>query len=389
MKIKRALPLLLAGTLVISSFAGCKSDNGNVVAVLNGEEIQLEILNFMCKYEQAKNCDTYVGYFGEDVWTMDLYGNGETMGDTLKAEMVEELHELYTLKQHASDYDVELSDLDMEAIDNITTTFLADCSDGAKEEMNATEEVVTEVLSLYKLRVLMSSAIKESADVEVTDEEANMRGYSMISLPKNGSYDENYTYIELSDEEKQQVLDTADKIEAAVKDTADLEVIAEVNGVEVTKGTYDMGDTALDEEVRETLDSLNPGEVSGRIENDDIIYFVRLDTESDQAATETNKASLLEEKKTAYYNDTLAQWQEEDEWEVNEDVLEKIQFDCLFTAVKEEEDTASSEPETIPEDDTAQVLDVTGDIPVDSELKEDELIPEEENIASEPEENEE
>ena len=66
MKIKRSLPLLLAGTLVISSFAGCKSDNGNVVAVLNGEEIQLEILNFMCKYEQAKNCDTYVGYFGED-----------------------------------------------------------------------------------------------------------------------------------------------------------------------------------------------------------------------------------------------------------------------------------------------------------------------------------
>lgn len=126
----------------------------------------------------------YLGGSGstDNIWSKDLSGNGTTLEDSTKDQAMEELHEMYTLQQHMSDYNVEITDDDKAAIKEAAQKFISANSKEALDEMGATEDVVEEVLTLYTIRNKMKTAIEADADTNVSDEEANMRAYSMVSL---------------------------------------------------------------------------------------------------------------------------------------------------------------------------------------------------------------
>ena len=63
----------------------------------------------MIRYQEAGYDDMYIQYMGEGYWDKTVSGNN-TVLETWKKNAIEEAHELYTLKAHQSDYDVEVSD---------------------------------------------------------------------------------------------------------------------------------------------------------------------------------------------------------------------------------------------------------------------------------------
>ena len=192
MKFKRLTAILLAGVMTASVLTGCGINKNAVVATLGEQEISLGVVNFICRYQQAVTDDLYTQYFGEDVWNQDLYGSGSTMQETVKTQVVEGIHEMYTLKAHMSDYNVEITDEDKSAIEEAAKSFMEENSSDALDEMGATQDIVEEVLTLYTIRAKMTEAIKADADTEVSDEEANMRAYTMLDI-KTDSYTDSET----------------------------------------------------------------------------------------------------------------------------------------------------------------------------------------------------
>ena len=64
-------------------------------------------------------------YLGsDDVWTMDPYGSGTNMQDSVKESALEDLHEMYTLQAHMGDYGVSLTDDEKAAITEAATSFM-------------------------------------------------------------------------------------------------------------------------------------------------------------------------------------------------------------------------------------------------------------------------
>ena len=85
MKAKRFTTLLVSGVLAASMLVGCGGINKNAtVATLDGQEIKLGVANFAARLQQAEADDFYRAYFGDDVWSSDLYNNGTTMEDNTK-----------------------------------------------------------------------------------------------------------------------------------------------------------------------------------------------------------------------------------------------------------------------------------------------------------------
>ena len=173
MKARKLAALALAGVLCMSAFTGCGIDASEKVATLGDQEITLGIVNFMCKYQKAAYDDTYVAYYGKDVWDLDFYGTGTTLGDDLKNTIMSNLHDLYTLQNHMDDYDVTLTDEEVKEIKAAASAFMADNTAEALEEMGATQEYVEEMLTLYTIQWKMEEAIIADVDTEVSDEEAN------------------------------------------------------------------------------------------------------------------------------------------------------------------------------------------------------------------------
>ena len=157
MKAKKAMALILAGALCASVFTGCGINKNATAATMKNQTVTMGVANFLCRYEQAAMEDLYKMYLGgsgstDNIWSKDLSGNGTTLEDSTKDQAMEELHEMYTLQQHMSDYNVEITDDDKAAIKEAAQKFISANSKEALDEMGATEDVVEEVLTLYTIR---------------------------------------------------------------------------------------------------------------------------------------------------------------------------------------------------------------------------------------------
>lgn len=336
MKAKKVLALILACALCASAFTGCGINKNAAAATMKDQTVTMGVANFLCRFEQASMEDLYKMYLGDssdNIWARDMTGNGTTLEESTKSQALEELHEMYTLQQHMSDYKVELTADDQAAIKEAAEKFMSANSHEALDELGATEDIVEEILTLYTIKSKMKMVIEADADTNVSDEEANMRAYSMVSLDiSEGSED--------ADANKK----TADQMEEALKeDGATLDKVAEDHGQKVTTGTYDADNDTLDEEVKKALDGLKEGETSGLIETDDKAYFVRIDKDTDEDATEKNRTSIINQRKDDLYQKVLSGWQENDNWKVDQKEVKKIEFKNSLTHQDPNASTESTE----------------------------------------------
>lgn len=340
MKSKKIVALCLAGAMMASVLGGCGLNTEATIATMQGQSVSLGVANFMCRYQQVTSDEAFRSYFGEDAWQQDLYGNGSTFQESVKADVMENIHEMYTLKAHMSEYSVTITDDEKKAIADVAKKFMEDNSKEVIRELDVTQEIVEEMLTLYTIQQKMQDAIYATADTEVSDEEANMRAYTMVTLSTTSYYNsETEGYEEYSDEELEEIKATAQEIYEAVEDPKDLETVAEEKGYEAKTGTYDADDTALEASVKEALDKLKKDQMTSLISTDSGYYIARLDSESDKEATEKNRENIIKERQDTLYSDTISGWQENDEWTVDEKLLAKIQFTNAFTQTVETEAT--------------------------------------------------
>lgn len=332
MKLKRITALILAGALSVTVLTGCGINKDQVAATMKDQNVTLGVANFMCRYQQAMLEDQYKMYLGaEDIWSQSLGGDA-TMEDNVKDSAMEQLHEMYTLKAHMADYKIELTDEDKKAVKDAAKKFIEANSQATLNEISADAEIVEEVLTLYTIQSKMRNAIEAEADMNVSDADANMRGYSMVTISTAAHTDEDGNQTEYTDEEKKKLKEDAEKMASELKEAgANLDTVASKYGHEVTSGTYGTDDTQLAEEVRKELDALKEGETSGLIETEGALYFVRLDKETDKEATEQHRQTIINTRKSDKYQEVLSGWQEKDGWKVKEKALEKIVFKNSLT----------------------------------------------------------
>lgn len=327
MKAKRLAALALAGVLTVSIMAGCGVDKSATIATYNDKEVTMGIANFYVKFQQASMEDAYKSYLQtEDVWNSDLYNSGSTMGQNVKSSVMTSLHEMYTLRDHMDEYNVSLTEDEKAKITSVVEQFMKDNTKEALNEMGATNEIVEELLTLYTIQQKMHAAMIADVDTNVSDEEANMRGITLVTISKAGHSDENYNYTAYTDEEKAQLTLKANEMVAKCKNPADLEKLCEEYGFTANASTYDADDTSMDENLKAQLDKLSVGEMTDVVENDNFLYIARVDKETDEEATEKNRASIVQGRQDDAYNEKLQGWQKDDNWKVDDKKLAKISF---------------------------------------------------------------
>ena len=353
MKLKRLAALALTGVIGFTTLFGCGVNAEDTIATLGEEKISYGVANFLVKYQKATVDDYYAMYaslYGVDsLWSIDTSGSGSTTEDDFKASAMDLLHDMYTLKAHMADYGVEITTEDEDAMKQAANAFLAANSEEAIKEFGANEDIVTELLELYTIQAKMYQAIIKDTDREVSDEEANMRGYSMIEIDLTGKYDEDSKWVEYTEEEVEGLKTAALGIGLELK-TKTMEDVAKAYDYEVTTDAYGKEDDTLDEAVVKALDALTEGQVSDMVETKDAIYFLRLDAETDKDATEENRANIIAERENALYDEVVKKWQENDGWDVDESLVDEIDFHNVFTLYKDEsESTEGTETSDVSE----------------------------------------
>ena len=305
------------------------------------------VANFFAKYQQVMYDTSFMGYYGEDMWNNDLYGNGSALKEDVKNNVAEDLQKLYLLKAHMEEYGISISEDEEAALAKAVDNFIADNSKAAIRQIGAeNKENAIEMLRLRTIEKKMRDRIIQDADTTVSDEEAAQRTFSYLQISTAAHTDENNNQVEYTEEEKAGLKTVAEGIAASSPET--FETAVTDSGYTLNTASYGSAEdenASMDKAVLEAADALTEGQISGVVETDSAYYVLRLDKAFDEEATASKREELIKEKQENYYTDVIDGWKDESKWEINESEWEKVTFEEYFK-LPEEEDTESLSEES-------------------------------------------
>lgn len=335
---KRVTALGLAGMLAVTGLTGCGSmNNDDVVATVGESEIKLGVANFYARMQQAQYETYYAGMMGttgEELWAKET--DGKTYEQSVKSDMIKSLENMYILEQHASEYDVVLSEDEKKAIDKTAEEFDENNALEDKEAVSGYNKYVKKVLELITIQSKMEDAMTADVDTEVSDDEAAQKAmkYVFYSYTK----DENDSTSTMSETEKTEVkkkaTDFAEKLKNS--DTKDIDAVASEAGMEVQTATFDSESTSPNADLVKAADTLTAeGDVTEAIETDSGIYVAKVTSFLDRTATDAKKQSIVEERKKDQYDDLLKKWRKKTDINLNKRVWKKVDFQKQGVTVKD------------------------------------------------------
>lgn len=179
--LRKAAVIGLSACLALSSLSGCSKkeeafDAAAAAVTVNGDEISAGLVKFAAHYSQALMEDVYSTYMGvTDPMSQDLYGNGSTLGDMVKSDVVSTLERMVLAQQKMGDYGVELTEEEKASVTEAAGQFISDNGEEVLEQMGATQETVEQYLTLRMISARMEPKMSADVDTEVSDEEAAQR----------------------------------------------------------------------------------------------------------------------------------------------------------------------------------------------------------------------
>lgn len=343
---KRVTALGLAGMLAVTGLTGCGSmNNDDVVATVGESEIKLGVANFYARMQQAQYETYYAGMMGttgEELWAKET--DAKTYEQSVKSNMIKSLENMYILEQHASEYDVALSEDEKKAIDKAAEEFDENNALEDKEAVSGYNKYVKKVLELLTIQSKMEDVMTADVDTEVSDDEAAQKSmkYVFYSYTKDEN-DSTSTMSEIEKTEaKQKATDFAEKLKNS--DTKDIDAVANEAGMEVQTATFDSESTSPNADLVKAADALTAeGDVTDAIETDSGIYVAKVTNFLDRTATDAKKQSIVEERKQDQYDAFLKKWRKKTDIDLNKRVWKKVDFQKQGVTVK---DTSSNAEES-------------------------------------------
>ena len=326
---KRFMVLVLAGVMALASFTGCgKMEDNEVVATVDGDDISAGLANFYARMTQAQYETWYAGYMGDNMWASEAE-EGKSYQDSVKDQIMEDLQNMYLMEDHMKDYDITISEQEEASIKEAARAF--DEANGLEEKgkVSGSSDNVERLLTLMTIRQRVGDAIRETADTEVSDEEAAQKAMTYVTFSFNTT-DEEGNSTPMTDEERKDLKKEAEDFAKGAKKAEDFAAYAAEKGYEAKDTTFDVEETfSIPAELAKAADKLEEGDVTDVIENDNGLYVAKVTSLFDEEATETEKQNIISQRKQEKYEETIEAWRNDAEITVVEKVWKKIDFNEL------------------------------------------------------------
>lgn len=343
---KRLTAAAAAGMLAVSCMTGCGSASAlnteEVVATVGGEEVTLGVANFYARMIQGQYETYYAGMMGttaDQMWSQE-FSEGMTMEDSVKDSILKTIEEMYVIAQHTEEYDVALSDEEKAVIEETAETFLADNTDHALASVSGDKEIVKKILELSSIQSKMTEKMREGVDEEVSDEEAAQKSMQYAFFAYS-STDEDGNSIDLSEEDKAVLKESARSLVDRARAGEDFETVAGELSANVSTASFDAESTSPNADLIAAADGLTEeGGITDVIETDQGVYVAKLTSLFDREATDKKKENIVEQRRQEQYSSLLEEWTEAADIKEEDRVWKKVSFSDLGITIK---DTSADE----------------------------------------------
>lgn len=363
--LKKAIALIMVAALSTTVLVGCKKqkaiDNSEIVMTVGDKEVELGMANFFVRYQQSmmeQQMEMYQSYGYVMEWDMEVE-EGKTYEESMKADVIKSLQQLYVLDAHAAEYKVALTEDETAKIDEAAKAFAKANTDEANEKVSS--KYAAEYLRLITISDKMHDAVKASHTPEVKDEEAAQKIMYYVEY-KTTTTDESGAAKELSDDEVEKLKKDAKAMLDGAKANGNLEAYAKEQKATAKKAAFSVDRSDLDEKLLKAADKLELNGFTEVIEGESAIYVAQVTSLFDKDATEAEKKEIIEERKEEFYAETVEKWVEDTKIKVDDKVWDKISLEGLkISSVEPEEESKDDSKDDTTNESTEDKADDTSD----------------------------
>lgn len=339
---KFAVCAVLTASMGMTALTGCdKQLNGTeTVATCGEDQVSLGTANMVLRINQVQMESYYsmMGATGSALWNQPAE-EGKTYGEEQKEQVMDLIHEMVLLKQHAADYDIELTEKEKTAITDAAKAFMEANTEEDLKHLLVGQADIENLLILYTYQTKMYDSMVADVDTNVEDSEAAQKKVTYTRFSIADGRDKNGEAVPLTDEEKQAKKDQAQKLLDTMNGqedpaAADMDALAkeiDENAAALTT-TFGKEDNLVDTEIKKAVEGLDDGTVvPAVIETKDAYIVARLDSNFDQEATDSKKETIVKNRKDEAYKALLDEWKKKAGIKVDQKLWDKMKLDGIDT----------------------------------------------------------
>lgn len=295
--IKKTAAMCLVALLCTATITGCGANTKIVVTTgLSGNQIfkigssactRAEIMVYLTTFYRQ-----FASAYGTEMWDYDF--GGISLENHVKDIVLSKMVQIKIMNIMAADRKITLSTEEEAKAAAAAQEYYGALTETLKSEEKITEDVVLKVYQEYMLANKVYQSITQSAEMEISDDEARTVTAQIIYF-KNWKI-KNNEKVTMSESELQNVKSTAQKVLSQVREGENFEGLAlQYGDGKQVKKSFARG--SVEPAFEELLFSLNTGEISDVLDLEDGYYIVKCISTMDYEATQQNKLVLAEQKK--------------------------------------------------------------------------------------------
>lgn len=304
---KRIAAVCLVLAIGMGGMSGCQSRTKIVFTTgLSGNQL-FKIGSAVCTMPEIMIYLTtfynqYADIYGPEMWHYDF--GGVSLEEHVKDVVLSKMAQIKIMNLMAGEHEITLNEEEEKKVLAAAGAYYDKLGETLKKEEGITKEIAEKVYREYTLAIKVYETITESADMEISDDEARTVMIQAIYLKNWQSKDGEKTA--LNETEALKVRENADNALARIRAGEDFETVAaQVSDDKQITRSFARGD--VEAQLEEILFSMDEGDISDVIETSEGYYILKCISTMDYEATQANKIVLAEQRKRDAFSEAYTE----------------------------------------------------------------------------------
>ncbi len=268
----------------------------------------------------------YEQYYGSEIWQYAVDAQGNTMGEVIKQQTLEQIIYIKVVCQKASELGIVLSEEELQTVDRQTEEYMQKLQDSDLLLHGVNADIVRRIYSDNMLARKTFETTTLNVDTDIPDAEAAQHKFYTIAI-RNFKIDASGNRVSYEDTEAEELAVRVENLRAQSLESKDFYKFASANTedsamLEITGGIGD-----FPAEYEDAVLALNTGETSEVVKTNDYYYIFYCVTDFDVDATHEKKEEMIAQRQEEEFKNRYQEWREIIPVEVHDEIWDVLSFD--------------------------------------------------------------
>ncbi|MGB4660633.1 MAG: peptidylprolyl isomerase [Mobilitalea sp.] len=300
-------------------------NSGELIALIGSTHVYYNEALIYLKSAQEK----YEAKYGSNIWEVDILGDGQTFGEMMKEEVMNQITELKIISAKAAEQGITLSEEELAEANAYAKEHYESLIQEDIDQYLVTEELLRQVYADNLLAEKMFETLTLNVDNKVDDLDANQITVQDI-LIYSVDFDDNGKKVDLTAQEKEERYEKVKTLLSQAKTTEDFSAFATENTqADTVEYTFGRGGAPAEYSAafEQAAFTLKTGQVSGIITTDygwHILYCV---SDFNEDATTQVKEAIIEDRRTEMFSKLYTEWTKDYDIVINTEAWDAIPYE--------------------------------------------------------------